>query len=841
MSPQRSFVDYLTAQREIREQFLRERDAFATVSRNFNYVIAGCYDELAIIYRLLGDMDAYRAMLDLSTRYGSWQERFHLSEDAIDSRDLLPGAAGNLSDLDEEIRFGCLLLDAGIMSTLAHKEPEKSRVLFASAEAHCTLSPEYVASRSDRHGLTMIAYSYLWKGYALLCLQRFDEAEKILFQVAPMYRALKLRSTHNPLVLAVIEMALTKVLVPLCVFKRAPIKKNLVRAQKGLENFIGVLYDNLYRLRGYTYYFHLKEQFEDVYSADPACFPDSIPRVDLIPQKPAMVYVRKENNWVGSVFIQDPEIVRRREYLCSNRDFGLFITYCRALETFPALASLVDVYALGQCTDPRPVAVECERLAATEGVDPQILRIAGKIGTYAREAERQNSALLLDYDPYKRPEPDMQYFPRPPVHTPDSLSAACSRPPSIPSWAHSITLEQTRRGRTIIGLHDADDPGIDIREYLEGSPEYRALTAPSTPLPEPHATQPGEQQTPRYRVGPENTRIMAFKQNVRRLLLLLDTLPFLSERHQQVKRYIDAAAFSRAYDALDEEELASDQEHLLVALGYRNLDREKVDALLRINAHAYFIKALLADLVPIDMIDTAKKIFFQQSLKSYSLPEVLFEYGMWCQRTYVNHEPEAGYQKILEDYRDYSPQIVVATMHNLAVTYLDGNDFEKAEDAFQEVLEYCRSHTASDTETYVPYIATTLSNMASLYAELKDYDRAERLSREALRHYQICAKNDSYKFLPAIAHETLKLAEILDTCGEEIAAPEEADTAIEIYLTLASNDPGRYLSGYADALLMKRVLLVKSLEHAKKFYHRGNVAEKIEKDIRDIDTIVQGL
>lgn len=838
MPMQRPFVDYLTAQREIRERFLRERQALSTTPPEYDPVIAGCYDELAIICRLLGDMGAYQRLLDLSIRYGSWHEKFHFSEEPGEGRDLLPAAPGYPGLSDESIRFGCRLIDAGITLTLARKDPEKSRLLFASADAHCTVSPESVASRHDRYALVRIAFSYLWKGYALLCLQRFDEAENLLVQVAPIYRALKLQSTHDPQLSAVIEMALTKALVPLCAFKRVPIRKNLIKAQNGLEEFIGVIHDNLYLLRGYTYYFHLKEQFADVYSANPARFPDSIPGMDIISPKPVLVHVERQNTWVGSVYIRDPAIIRRREYLCSNRDFRLFITYCRAFETFPALASLVDVYTFGQCTDPRPVVAECERLAAVQGIDPQILRIAGRIGAYAREAGEQHSSILLDYDPYRTPEVGMHYFPKPPICASDLPPAERSHPPPVPERAHSIALEQTRRGSIVIGLHDTDDPGIDLRGYLAGSPEYRSLV---DALWVRSGVSGERQQILRYRAGPENTRILAFERNVRRLLLLLDTIPIRSERQQQMKRYIDAAAFSQAYDALREEELASEQTRLLAARSDRSMNIDRANDLLRINAYEYFVKALLADLVPVDATDPSKNRFFQQSLKSYPLPDVLFEYGTWCQRTCAGNEPEAAYQRILKECKSYPPRFIAATMHNLAVVYLDCGDFDRSKEVFQEALVYCRMHLAPEPEAYIPYLAAALSNMASLYTELEDYDTAERLSREALAHYRTCVTADSYKFLPALAREILMIVEILGARRENSLAIEELEAATEISFTLAVSDPGRCLSLYADVLSAKRELLMQDLGNAKQFGSPGHVTERTEKEIRDIDAMLQNL
>jgi len=114
-----------------------------------------------------------------------------------------------------------------------------------------------------------LAVSFLWKGYVLLNLGQYKEAYNYLLRVVPIFQNV---TKAGGQIWHPVEYALTKALVPLCEFKLNPSKDVLKKAQKGIEDYIKSLSDNKFKLDGYVYYFHLKKQFANVYTANPKTF-----------------------------------------------------------------------------------------------------------------------------------------------------------------------------------------------------------------------------------------------------------------------------------------------------------------------------------------------------------------------------------------------------------------------------------------------------------------------------------------------------------------------------------------------------------------------------------------
>ncbi len=117
-----------------------------------------------------------------------------------------------------------------------------------------------------------IAVVYLWRGYSLLTLGRYEEACDLLNEVVPYFNKYKKKGGE---VWRKVEYALPKALFPLCEYKLEPTQENLQKAKAGVEEYIKSLHDNKDKLEGYLYYFHLKETFPDVYTSDKA--PTAVP------------------------------------------------------------------------------------------------------------------------------------------------------------------------------------------------------------------------------------------------------------------------------------------------------------------------------------------------------------------------------------------------------------------------------------------------------------------------------------------------------------------------------------------------------------------------------------
>ncbi|WP_094227736.1 hypothetical protein [Methanolobus psychrotolerans] len=115
-----------------------------------------------------------------------------------------------------------------------------------------------------KHGMyDDIAVAYLWCGYSLLNLGKYEEALELLVQVVPYLDRYKKSGVE---MWRVVEYALPKALIPLCEYKLDPTEENLKNAKKGIEDFIKSLRENRHKLEAYLYYFHLKEKFADVYA-----------------------------------------------------------------------------------------------------------------------------------------------------------------------------------------------------------------------------------------------------------------------------------------------------------------------------------------------------------------------------------------------------------------------------------------------------------------------------------------------------------------------------------------------------------------------------------------------
>lgn len=839
MPRQRPFKEYIDHQHKIKELYLHKVQADSIQNSEYNPVIAECYDDLAIICRYLGDLEAYHSYLDASICYS---KHLHYGGDVVSDTSseiwTLPA--------DEPGSVGKVSLNTSIRLSLAGKFPEMAGKLLESVVSRCDISVESNTLLNGRYSLDKKAYAGLWKGYALVCLKRYEEACHHLHSVVPIYRALKVNSCHDGDVNAVIEYALSKALVPLCAFMRNPVKQNLINAQTGLEEFPASIYDNFLRMRAYTYYYHIRDLFHDVYNRDPSDLPTIIPGIIEPPPKPYLVRLAKENNFSGSIYIRDPEILLRKEYLCNNRDFRKFINYVSSLKDYPAVTSLIDIYTTGQCMDANPVASDCERLTALSGADPGILTIANRIGSYAREAASKGSVIVLDYDCYTKTESLLYHFPKIPG-TGKTISLSARRGlATVPSRAHSITHEYAKSGRIILGLQDVDDPGIELAGYLSESPEYSALIRARDIKLEQGSfglfQKDHDRNKLQYRISQENADITAFKRNTRRLLLQMEKMPFNTERLRKVKLLIESAKFSQAYDLLNESDLHSDQTSFLEARLSGCMNSNDINAGLMRNAYEFFLKAMLADLTFTIPNDCDRDRFFQHALTSYgNNPEILFEYAFWCQRTFSGNEPEGAYlefrKKFERGFIGRHSEYYAIILHNLGVMYLDTQDIERSELYFDEAKKFFTSHVGENPSTFFPFFAAVLSNMSILSILKTELDDARTLAEEARDQYIMCAASDPYKYLPEVARMKMRIIDIDYTYNKFNFSDMENDDIVAICLTFAEHDPERYLPFYKEALEAQRREVAGTLA-SQSWSNAPHVITSCKSQITEIDAIL---
>lgn len=390
------------------------------------------------------------------------------------------------------------------------------------------------------------------------------------------------------------------------------------------------------------------------------------------------------------------------------------------------------------------------------------------------------------------------FFSRSPP-SPDNISGSATGSPGAP-----VALELTSNGMIILGLIDTEDPSVDISPYLSKSHDFHKLTGYHKTLlkryPQKDGIPLGRLVKAGYLITFTMKRIAAFEKNVRRLIILSEKISFDTPLLQVVKKHIDNASFSKAYEALNNYDMIAEQKFLLEAKTGNNVSPIELDARLRTNATSFFLKALLVELDSSKGFHPTSAQLFKSSIENYTFPENTFEYCICYQKIYACTEVEPHYQQIIcseiPDSNRYGP----LALHNLGVLYTESRDLTKAEAQFLEALVYYRDAEKRNPGVYTPHIAATQANLALLYKEKKDFPRAKKMFHDSVDQFRRLVKTDISKFLPACAW-TLK--HYADTCTEYNDLKTAAgcyQEAAAMYRELVKTDEERFQPPLFDTL-----------------------------------------
>ncbi len=298
------------------------------------------------------------------------------------------------------IQTGELELITGVQLNLAFVDVEKANQLFEWAAENCFQSDEDIAAGIKYELYDEIAVGLLWRGYALLNLDRYDEAYELLAQVIPClnkYKKLGIEMWRK------VEYALPKALVPLCEYRLNPTPQNMQKAQAGIEDYIKSLLDKKDKLEGYLYYFHLKETNADVYNAEAAGTEKIVPKSSVKSSK-VKKPVKKldlppaEYDTEGSVIVFD--IIGG--YLIefgTNNELEEYAKKVELLGGYPVLASLMELYAMEVEEDPEPIIEECERLLDSADFDVFLKEKTKIMLDAALDAKSEGGTIMLYFDP----------------------------------------------------------------------------------------------------------------------------------------------------------------------------------------------------------------------------------------------------------------------------------------------------------------------------------------------------------------------------------------------------------------------------------------------------------
>lgn len=294
------------------------------------------------------------------------------------------------------IEIGQDLLKTGIELNLARWRNDDARQFFVWAAEKCAIPENTFKEWSDIEQFDLIAVGYLWRGYALLILGKYDEAFELLRQVPVYFNKEKLTGSE---VWQIYEPNLVKALLPLCEYKLNPIEENRERARKGLEEFIRGLKEPKFKLEGFLYYYHLKEMFPEIYSEKPPALKPVKEAVNPVFEPSSAGAKLKPSNIKGTVFVSDSD-------RCHIWAFGTvddllrYTDMVKNLGCYPLLSSLMDVYEVevNAGLEPRPLLEECERLLSVTN-DFWIINHTKSIQKIAEKALSEDLGVILYLEP----------------------------------------------------------------------------------------------------------------------------------------------------------------------------------------------------------------------------------------------------------------------------------------------------------------------------------------------------------------------------------------------------------------------------------------------------------
>ena len=346
--------------------------------------IKRCYEELSIFYKYYREEEKAKKMFQLISSIRLPKSKFYLLNEE------------QLKDHQAMDILWRMQIDKGAQLNLAGKDPELAKQLFEWAAEN--LQSETITSHMGEPTFYIFTASwYLWRGYALLMLGRYEEAYDNLKEVMPYFTLHKKKGGET---WQKLEYYLTKALIPLCEYMLSPCADNRKNARKGIEEYIKSLKYNYDKQCAYLYYFHLKERFPEVYGEAGTIIPKQSPAIKTSAAKPAkpakpLDVISDAGKKYFIRMITSDELLD--EDLGSNRDLERYVEMIKALGDYPVLSSLMNVYVGEGEQKPEPLVEECERLLATPGLDENLTKKTEQILRIAEKAKLYHLCLRIEY------------------------------------------------------------------------------------------------------------------------------------------------------------------------------------------------------------------------------------------------------------------------------------------------------------------------------------------------------------------------------------------------------------------------------------------------------------
>ncbi|WP_236710051.1 tetratricopeptide repeat protein [Porphyromonas gingivalis] len=196
-----------------------------------------------------------------------------------------------------------------------------------------------------------------------------------------------------------------------------------------------------------------------------------------------------------------------------------------------------------------------------------------------------------------------------------------------------------------------------------------------------------------------------------------------------------------------------------------------------------------------------KLIAIERSLKNlFGYADLLYSLNDFTKaKQYYEEVLNVYKERAKKDTETYNPSLAM-TLNNLGLLLSDNNETKQAQVCYQEALEIKRDLAKKNPQAYNPDLAGTLNNLGALFYKHNEPKQAKDCYQEALKIYRDLAKKNPQAYNPDLAMTLNNLGLLLSNNNEIERAKDCYQEALNIYRELAKKNPQAYNPDLAGTL-----------------------------------------
>ncbi|KGN68803.1 hypothetical protein HR09_07450 [Porphyromonas gulae] len=211
--------------------------------------------------------------------------------------------------------------------------------------------------------------------------------------------------------------------------------------------------------------------------------------------------------------------------------------------------------------------------------------------------------------------------------------------------------------------------------------------------------------------------------------------------------------------------------------------------------------------------------FYEKLIAIERSPENLFGYAGLLYSLNDFTKAKQYYEEVLDIYKELAKKNPEAynldlamTLNNLGLLLSNNNETKQAQVCYQEALKIRRALATKNPQAYNPYLASTLNNLGLLLSNNNEIERAKDCYQKALEIRRDLATKNPQAYNPDLAGTLNNLAVLYYQINNRKEAEQAYKEALAIRKILAENNPSAYEIDYLQTLIFGIDCLGKELK-----------------------------